>query len=335
MKAQWPILVLLSSPLLAQNRIGDIEFFGYKGNDFDAVRKALPVKADDQIGPQTQQQIRDAVKLVTGHEATDINLVCCDEQGRTLVYVGLAGQSSRTFALNPAPTEKIQVSPVLAALSQKMDDAMFAAVRSGNAAEEQPSPGYMLPKEPHSREATLAVREYALQHEDELYHVLESSSDGHQRAIAADALGFANRSPRQIAALVHAGRDPDNDVRNEATRALLEIAQAGPAVASQIPVDTFIEMLWSGFWTDRNKASGLFWVLTASRDPKLLERLRTDAFDPLVEIARWDTDHAIAARVILGRIAGIPDSDLFKFAVQDPSKIPGISAAPATSKPQP
>jgi len=326
-------LLLAASALVARDRIADIEFFGYQGIDVEAVRKALPVKAGDPIQPEIDQRIRNAVKGVTGNDATDVAKTCCDQQGDMFLYIGLAGGSSRTFALNPAPKEQLQVSPELAALSEHMDQALFAAVRNGNAAEEQPSPGYRLPKDPETRKATLAFRQYALQHEDQLYRVLESSSDGKQRAIAADALGFATRSPRQIAALVHAARDPDDDVRNNATRALLEMAQAGPAVASQIPPDTFIEMLWSGTWTDRNKASGLFWILTASRDPQLLSRLRTDAFDPLTEIARWDTDHAVAARIILGRIAGIPDAELFKIVMEDPSKIPGILPAPAASKP--
>jgi hypothetical protein len=327
------LIVLAATPLFAQNRIGDIEFFGYKGVDVESVRKALPVKPGDAFQPGTDRVIRDAVKRVTGHDATDVANICCDKQGDTFIYIGLAGESSRTFALNPEPEEKIQVSQELAALSQQMDEATSAAVRSGNAGEDQPSPGYRLPKDPQARKATLAVRQYALQHEDELYRVLESSSDRKQRAIAADALGFANQSPRQIAALLHASRDADEDVRNNATRALLEMAQAGPSVATQIPPDTFIEMLWSGGWHDRNKASGLFWILTASRDPKLLYRLRAEAFDPLTEIARWDADHALVARMILGRIAGIPDLELFKLVNEDPSKIPGILPSAPASKP--
>ena len=302
------LLLLAASTLFARDRIAEIEFFGYKGIDVEAVRKALPVKQGDPLGPQTKQQIRDVVKSVTGHAATDVAQVCCDKQGDTFVYIGLAGESSRTFALNPVPTEKIQVSPELAALSQQMDEATIAAVHSGNAIEEEPSPGYRLLKDPKAHEATLAVRQYALQHEDELYRVLESSSDGKQRAIAADALGFANRSPRQIVALVHASRDADDSVRNDATRALLEMARAGPAVASQIPPDSFIDMLWSGIWSDRNKASGLFWILAASRDPKLLSRLQTEALDPLTEIAHWDADHALAARMILGMLPTPPAS---------------------------
>ncbi|MGP0072418.1 MAG: HEAT repeat domain-containing protein [Bryobacteraceae bacterium] len=305
MKSRWPVLLLLaSSTLFARDRIAEIEFFGYKGIDVEAVRKA--------------------------RSASNI---CCDKQGDTFLYIGLAGQCSRTFTLNPKPTEKIQVSQELAALSQQMDEAENAAVHSGNAIEEQPSPGYRLPKDPQARKATLAIRQYALQHEDELYRVLESSSDGEQRAIAADALGFANRSERQVAALVHASRDANDDVRNNATRALGEMAMAGGAVTSQIPADAFIEMLWSGDWFDRNKASGLLMMLTASRDPKLLSRLRTEALDPLIEIARWDNDHALAARLILGRMAGISDIELVKLVYEDPGKILGMLATPAASKP--
>ncbi|HEX5227660.1 MAG TPA: hypothetical protein VFW44_08110 [Bryobacteraceae bacterium] len=301
MKSPRPLLLFLAaSALFAQSRIAEIEFFGSKGVDVEAVRKALPVKAGDSLGPETDRQIRETVQRVTGKDATDIAHVCCDKQGGSFVYIGLAGQSSRAFALNAEPTGKTQVSPELATLSRKMDEALFAAVRSGNAAEQQPSPGYRLPKEPKAREATLAFRQYALQHEDDLYRVLESSSDGKQRAIAADALGFTSQSARQIAALIHASRDPNDEVRNNATRALLEISQAGPTAASQIPPDTFIDMLWSGVWSDRNKSSALLMMLTASRDPKLLARLRTEALDPLTEIAGWDPDHAMPARMILG-----------------------------------
>lgn len=77
----------------------------------------------------------------------------------------------------------------------------------------------------------------------------------------------------------------------------------------------------------------LFWVLTALRDPQLLARLRSEALDPLVEIARWDADHAVVARMILGRVAGVSDVDLVKQVYEDPYEIPGILPAPAASKP--
>jgi hypothetical protein len=63
-----------------------------------------------------------------------------------------------------------------------------------------------------------------------------------------------------------------------------------------------------GIWSYRNKAGFLLLQLTRSRDPELLERLRAQALDALIEMARWrDTSRAVWARMILGRIGGIPE----------------------------
>ncbi len=53
---------------------------------------------------------------------------------------------------------------------------------------------------------------------------------------------------------------------------------------------------------------------TQSRDPQLLVRLKSEAGDALQEMARWRTNGwAYAARVILGRIAGIPEERVNKL----------------------
>ena len=57
--------------------------------------------------------------------------------------------------------------------------------------------------------------------------------------------------------------------------------------------------------------------LTESRDPKLLEQLRTEAMDALVEMARWHSDHASFARRLLGRIAGIEEARLDTLVMHD------------------
>jgi hypothetical protein len=67
-------------------------------------------------------------------------------------------------------------------------------------------------------------------------------------------------------------------------------------------------VLNSPVWSDRNKASGALAAFSKERDPQLLARLRNEAIAPLVEMARWKGDgHAIAAFIILGRIAGYSD----------------------------
>jgi hypothetical protein len=51
--------------------------------------------------------------------------------------------------------------------------------------------------------------------------------------------------------------------------------------------------------------------LTESRHPKLLEQLRKEAMDALVEMARWRfVGHASSARRLLGRIGGIEEARL-------------------------
>jgi hypothetical protein len=48
--------------------------------------------------------------------------------------------------------------------------------------------------------------------------------------------------------------------------------------------------------------------LTEDRDPDLLASLRREAFDDLVDMARWKTlGHALPPLVILGRIAGLSE----------------------------
>ena len=45
-----------------------------------------------------------------------------------------------------------------------------------------------------------------------------------------------------------------------------------------------------------------------SREPTLLARVRSEAMTPLVEMGRWKSEgHAMAAFMILGRIAGYSD----------------------------
>ena len=126
--------------------------------------------------------------------------------------------------------------------------------------------------------------------------------------MAARALGYAEQSHRQLTALARAARDPDSVVRNNAVRALGILAGTDPVFVRRLASDTFIEMLHSGIWTDPNKGSLLFLVLT--KDP-LLAALRSKALDSLIEMARWQyLGHAGPARVLLGRIAGIPEDRL-------------------------
>lgn len=305
---------------MAQDRIGDIEFFGYKGLDIASIRKALSVEEGGQYDNRTKDRVREAVAGVIGQGPTDVAGVCCDQKGNGMLYIGLPGATNKNFAYNPAPEGSERLSPDIMDLGARLYKAIEAAVRKGgDAAQEDDSNGYALTKDPTARSLQLEVREWALQHESELMRVLEFSSSPEHRQVASLAMGYARLSREQILALARAARDPNGGVRNDATRALGVIARSNAAVASEIPPDTFIEMLNSGTWSDRNKGASLLMELSAGRSPDLLARIRSAALDSLIEMALWRRPgHAFFARMVLGRIAGIPEDRLRDLALNGP-----------------
>jgi hypothetical protein len=298
-----------------RDTIGAIDFYGYQGLDLETVRAALPVHAGSALTEQTKSMIEIAVANATGEKPTDVAQVCCYPKGASLIYVGLRGETFRPFVLNSAPIGTEHLLPEIVELSDRADDASYAAVTKGNSGEDD-SQGYALSKDSAVRSLELQERTWALAHGPEVIQVLQGSADAEQRQIASKLLGYAQQSHDQIAALVHASRDPDPGVRNNATRALGVLVMSNPKLAAEIEPDTFLEMLGSGTWTDRNKAIWLLAPMTADRDPQLLAKIRAQAFGQLVEMAKWtNPGHAVFARQILGRIAGIPEDKLGAMGV--------------------
>ena len=320
MKRLALLIVLSLAPItLGQdkhNRIGEIDFYGYGGLDLDQIRAALPFRAGEELPSSDDaffdalRRFKESVKRVTGKAATDVAPVCCDAQGSTMIYIGLPGNSMKTVPYSPAPKGKLRLPSEAVKLYEQSMEANTAAVRKGTAIEDD-SKGYALSSDPTLRARELATREYSKHHEPLVLRVLESSRYAEQRIAAAHFLGYARQSRRQIIALVRASHDADETVRNNAVRALGVLAKSSPGVAAQIPAEGFVAMLSSGSWTDRNKAGWLLSELSTTRNRKLLDQLRAQALDSLIEMAHWRSyGHAYSSRILLGRIAGIEETRL-------------------------
>ncbi|HMF56072.1 MAG TPA: HEAT repeat domain-containing protein [Pyrinomonadaceae bacterium] len=308
-------LVAVAFAQTAQMRYGRIEFFGYGGFDLDRIRAALPLHEGDAITPSgdavlgVTNRVKAAIKQATGREPTDVGTLCCDEHGDLTLYIGLPGHSVRNISYNPQPKASLQLPQEALTIYDETMDALTEAVRSH--AGEDDSHGYALSTNPTLRSKQLAARSYALRHERLLLRVLESSSNARYRIAAAHLVGYMRQSNEQIKSLVRASHDEDDTVRNNAVRALGVLVRSGLHVAARIPAGQFIEMLNSGSWSDRNKSGGLLELLSQRRDPALLGRLRAEALESLIEMARWrDPGHADSARFMLGRIAGIEETRL-------------------------
>ena len=319
MKRLVLLIVLSLAPITPgqdkHNRIGEIDFYGYAGLDLDQIRAALPFREGEELPGSDDalfdalSRFRESVKRVTGKAATDVAPVCCDAQGYTMIYIGLPGNSMKNVPYNSAPKGKLRLPSEAVNLYEQSMEANTAAVRKG--ASEDDSKGYALSADPTLRAKELATREYATHHERLILKVLDSSRDAEQRRVAAHFLGYARQSRRQITALVRASHDADETVRNNSVRALGVLAKSNPNVAAQIPAEGFVAMLSSGSWTDRNKAGWLLSELSTTRNRKLLDQLRAQALDSLIEMAHWRSyGHAYSSRILLGRIAGIEEARL-------------------------
>jgi hypothetical protein len=292
-------------------RIGEIEFFGYAGIALDEVRAALLFHEGHEFSIETVEekirQAQEAVKRVTGHPPTGVNLGCCDNQGDWILFIGLSGKSMRH---NPRPKGKTLLPVSAIRMYERFNNTKDEAVQKGAAAEDW-SKGYAISEYPTLRSIQLEMRAYAVRREFLLRNVLATSSDDQHRAVAAHLLGYARQSKSQIVALARASHDGATEVRNNATRALSVLAGSNPRIAAQIPPESFVNLLLSGNWTDINKASLLLSAITRSRNTEALTRLRgRETLERLIEMARWRTGHADAARYILGRIAGIDEERL-------------------------
>jgi hypothetical protein len=323
---------LLSVVTLAgqEREIGRISFFGQDGFDVAAIKAVLPYREGSRIpygalegaalekAGQIAERVDEAVTSVIGRGPTDLATVCCDEAGRLLIYIGLPGKSVHPARYNAPPSGTSRVPADVESLHAQLTDLLFKAVLERRADEDR-SEGYALAtNNPALRDKQLEWRDAVRRHEPALFSVATSARDPSQRRLAATAMGYLRPGDRQIAALVSASFDPDDGVRNNAVRALAVLLTGKPELSRRVPGRRFIDLLSSGTWSDRNKGLAVIEVLVARREAGLLRDLRARASTPLLEMAQWPWMHARPARVILGRIIGIPEQQLGAVADEEP-----------------
>ena len=309
-------ILTAAAPAFSQESltIGAIDFYGRDGVNVDLIRAVLPLREGDQFlrgsKERVARRVRKAIRKATGLEVSDVAPVCCDDRGRLMVYIGLRGKSVGQTLYNPSPTGSTRLPAAALRVHQNVEKAFSKAMEKGVSGEDD-SKGYALSLDPETRAKQLALHAYVSRNSPMVMRVLASARNVEQRQIAAEMLGYADRSPEQIDALIRASHDVDDGVRNNAIRALVVLARSSSEVSAIIPGECFVGLVNSGLWTDRNKSAELLSVLTAQRDPQLLTCLREQALTSLVEMARWSNPgHADSARLILGRIAGIDEKTL-------------------------
>ena len=307
-----PLLFLIVTSLSAQDlRVGVIDFYGLRKISESQIRKILGVREGDLL-PASKGDAETKLDQISGVVESHLEAVCCDA-GRTILYVGIEERGATHFDLR-APPEGAVVLPeeIVTAYGRFLEAAHDASRR--NATDEDLTHGHPLMADGATRAVQEMFPALADAHLAEIREVLRNSEDEAQRAMAAYVLVYATRKSGIVNDLQYALKDADSGVRSNAARSLVALsvlAKLDPSSEVRISATWFIEMLNSLSWSDRNRALWALQTLTDSRDPMVLDQLRTRALDALIDMARWKTlSHALPAFILLGRVAGMPEPDI-------------------------
>jgi hypothetical protein len=234
-----------------------------------------------------------------------------------MIYVGVEEAATPCITFSPAPTGSVRLTEDVIRAAKATEEAVRQAVLKGDSTEDD-FQGHALSSDAQVRAIQLSLIPLAEAHLANLRDVLHNSSDADQRAVAAEVLGYVKDKNAVVPDLVAAISDPYSGVRNNAMRAVEVFSKYSPKPPGkkiQIPARPFIAMLNSCDWTDRNKSAAAVAGLTESRDPALLAEISKTAFASLLEMARWKSmGHAMTSLIILGRIGGLPEEQIYKDA---------------------
>lgn len=155
---------------------------------------------------------------------------------------------------------------------------------------------------------------YAATHTLTLRAELRSGPDPEQRAAAATVMAYAAIKVATVDDLLFALQDPDEGVRANAARSLVDIelaARRQPAPGTRIPAARFVDLLNSVVLSDRVESAKALLVLTEKEDAEAIDLIRARALPSLMEMARWTTpSYASPPFRLLGRVAGLPDAEV-------------------------
>lgn len=307
-----PLLLLVATAISAQDlRVGVIDFYGLRKISESQVRKTLGVREGDLL-PASKGDAEGKLDQIPGVVESHLEAVCCDA-GRTILYVGIEERGATHFDLREPPEGAVVLPEEIVAAYGRFLEAAHDASRRGYT-DEDLTHGHPLMADGAARAVQEMFPALADAHLAEIRDVLRSSEDESQRAMAAYVLVYATGKSGIVNDLQYALKDADSGVRNNAARSLVALsvlAKLDPSSEVRISATWFIEMLNSLSWSDRNRALWALQTLTDSRDPMVLDQLRTRAMDALIDMARWKTlSHALPAFILLGRVAGMPEPEI-------------------------
>jgi len=326
------IFLLIVQPLYSQKfKVSYIEVFGNKKIKSDDVINKLEIKENDSLDFEKFIPKIPLIKSELGAVAADMGLICCDDNGHYMLFLGVVEDSSHVIKYRARPKDDLHLPKQLVEDYNQFMSRLSDAVQKGETVEDR-SKGHALSNYPPLQEIQARFEFYADKNLSDMSKVLKFSKHDGDRIAAAHIIAYASDKTKIVEDLLYAVEDSEESVRNNATRALALIASYSldrPGLKIKIPADPFIKMVNSHVWTDRNKALAVLDPLTSKRDPVILNSLKRSAIPALVQMSKWRSKgHAEMAFILLGRLAGLDDKTIFeKWQTITPGQIDDLGAA--------
>jgi len=303
--------------------IASVETYGLHSVPRKAVLEAAGLR-EGNAAPVSAQQIAIIARLqkIPGVRKAAVVVVVAPfpngsggTVGRPIVYIGIQEADRPDVQFRPAPSGNIALPEAIVATYADYERTFLQSVKHNDFSEDD-SHGYALMGNEAARSVQRKFPSLADQYYDRLVDVLQHSEHAEQRAMAATVIAYASNQKRAANDLVLSTRDANELVRNDAVRALsvlITYARDHRELGIEVSTDWCLDLLESLQWTDRNKAMAVLDAATADRNGEILSKLRQRSLPSLVEMARWKSaGHAMMAFMLVGRIAGLDDKDIFK-----------------------
>jgi hypothetical protein len=310
-------------------QVGIIDFYGARSTKTD-ISKCLPFKENDTIRflltyPDTtgykklNQTIVGCLLANPEIKQAKMEFVCC-VNGKWMVFIGVSKKA--LMVNNNVKTKDIQLPSEITQTYDSMELLLLTAIQSGEAGEDD-SQGHALFTNIPLRKLMERFIPYSEKYIDLLRDVLKYSKYSHDRIVASWAIAYYHDKSEIVNDLSEAANDDNEDVRNNAIRALgiiINYLQQKPNLNITISPDPFISLMNSISWSDRNKSINVLLALSNSRDPRVLLKLKSDALEPLIDMANWKSEgHAMGGYILLGRIAGWKEQEIFESSKKNRS----------------
>lgn len=312
------ILLIVHGIASAQStKISTIDVYGNRKIRSDIILSYINKKEGDSINPVAfkPDSIISALKSIPGITHVTVSPLCCDAENGYTLYIGIAESDSTVLKYRPEPKQNVALSDEIISAYRNFNEQVRAATLKGETSEEYFN-GYSLLTYAAARKEQSNFIVFAQQKFQELEKVLKYSNLAEHRAAAAQVIAYATDKKKVAELLLYAIKDPDENVRNNATRAVSVLAaylSQSPETKMAIPATPFIDMLNSVAWTDRNKGAMVLVELTRSNDKDLLEQIKKQAMPSVIEMARWkNRGHALFSFIILCRMAGEDESSFIE-----------------------